>query len=127
MHEGVVLQDEEVAAGTQAKVGNTPWEDLLSPLPATSGAIQRAVTKTVKANGGKQAFSADQPKTPANTDKPAKGESKVKRGEKTITLAYARKKRKCLASKEAMKLAGERGDTKQEQLNAARAAYASTD
>ena len=127
MAEMVALQDKEATAGTQAKVGNTPKEDLLKPLPATSGAIQRAITKVVKANGGKQAFSADTPKTPAKTDNPAKGVSKVKRGEKDISLAYAKKKRKCLASKAAMKLAEERGDTKDEQYKAARAAYASTD
>ena len=51
----------------------------------------------------------------------------MKRGEKDISFAYAKKKRKCLASKAAMKLAEERGDTKDEQYKAARAAYASTD
>ena len=88
----VALQDKEATAGNRAKVGNTPKEDLLKPLPATKGSIQRAVTKVVKANGNKQTFSADQPKTLANTDKPAKRVSKVKRGETHITLTYARKK-----------------------------------
>ena len=60
----------------------------LAPLPPTKGAIQRGVTKSVKQNGGKQAFSRDKP-TNQKVEGKAPEVHKLKAGTKAHTSAKA--------------------------------------
>jgi hypothetical protein len=82
------------------------------PLPAKIGAIQRGVTKSVKKNGGKQAFTAARQKIIVEPSG-SKG-----------TDAYARKKAKCMAKKRAHKAAIKEGKSMKVANALSKKAYA---
>ena len=89
------------------------------PLNGTSGNIQRKLTMAYKKEG------ASKPKSKAATPKVASaGKGKTPTASRVATISYETKKRKCLASKMAAKVALEAGTTKEESLAAGRRAYA---
>ena len=85
------------------------------PLNGTSGNLQRNLTLAYKKAG------ASKPKSKAATPK---GKEKTPPASKVGSISYETKKRKCTASKHAVKVALDAGATKEESRAAGRSAYA---
>ena len=101
------------------------------PLSASRGSLQRSVTKAGGGGRNKKGKTVAEEKTP--TKKAAiplvakatpPGKKAVKKAVEGMSEAYERKKRKHTASKQAIKIANESGESKEDALQMGRNAYA---